>query len=274
MSNFATVKETKELRLDQLEIGKSQARVRGVDKGIDNLAASINKLGLLEPIVVAPLGDDKYEIITGQRRFLAHLKLERKTILAQILDRRLEAHIAKAFSLTENMLREDMSTRDYIDACTELFRRYGSIKAVSEELGLPYNDVSQYVKFDQLIPVVKEMVEKGEVNLTTALRAQKAATGADGTVDTERARLLVAEMRGMAGVQQRVLERLATSNQDLKPDELVELGRRQPKVKQIVVTLSEGTDQALNKFAVDEGSNKDEAAASLLEQGLTSKGYI
>src|SRR5262249_20653923 len=134
-----------DIPLERLTIGLSQARVRDVDRHIEDLARSIQKIGLIEPIVVAP-GDspNTYEFVTGQRRFLAVKSLGLKTIRAGILAEKPAGDLAKAISLTENMVREDMPAKDYIDACTELFRRYGSIKAVSEELGLPYPKVQQY----------------------------------------------------------------------------------------------------------------------------------
>ena len=61
-----------DIPLNQLEIGKSQVRLSDVGKGIEELADSIKKVGLLEPIVVGPQNSNgKYEIILGQRRFFS-----------------------------------------------------------------------------------------------------------------------------------------------------------------------------------------------------------
>lgn len=266
-------KEVKELPLEQLEIGTSQARTRDVSKGIEELAESINKMGLLEPIVVCEVGENQYEIITGQRRFLAHQFLGRDTILAIVLKERVAPDLAKAISLTENMVRQDISTSDYIDACTALYRRYGSIKAVAEELGLPPNKVSQYVKYDQLKPSLKEMVDDGKLELKVALRAQKAAADDKGEVNEEAAVVLAQEMKGMSDLQQRNVEKAAEENRGATADEIIEVGRRQPRQKQIVVTLSEILHGALQKFATDESTNQDDAAATLIETALTDRGY-
>jgi ParB family chromosome partitioning protein len=67
------VQEVRDIKLSDLVIGKAQVRVRSVSKEIDELAESIRVHGLLEPIVVAPTDKEGiYEILTGQRRFLAH----------------------------------------------------------------------------------------------------------------------------------------------------------------------------------------------------------
>src|SRR5438132_8086387 len=166
---MAKTKELKEIQLSDLEIGKGQVRTREVGKEIDELADSIRKIGLLEPIVVCESETPgKYEIITGQRRFLAHQELKKKTILAMVIDKRVDEKTAKIISLTENLLRRDLNQRDLVDVCTYLYRKYGTIQAVVEETGLPYSKVNQYVKFDQLIPQLKEMVQKAEVTLPTA----------------------------------------------------------------------------------------------------------
>ena len=87
--------------MDSLEIGKGQVRLRDVGKDIDELAASIAKVGLLEPIVVAPgSAPGKFEIITGQRRFLAHKKLGAETIMAAVLDTAVDETEAKVISVT------------------------------------------------------------------------------------------------------------------------------------------------------------------------------
>src|SRR6266545_552956 len=148
---MARIKEVRELRLDELEIGRGQVRLRDVGKDIQELADSIAKVGQLEPIVVCPSATPgRYEIITGQRRFLAHQELRRSTITAAILDERVDETMAKVLSVTENLVRRDLNSRDLIDACTALYKKYGSIKAVADETGLPYSKVSQYVKYDQL----------------------------------------------------------------------------------------------------------------------------
>lgn len=267
------IKEYKNLPLDELTIGKAQARKRGADKGIDDLANSIAKVGLLEPLVVSPKGaDGLYEIITGQRRFLAASKLGLDTVQCGILDEAPTDDWAKAISLTENMVRQDMASKDYIDACTALFRHYGSIKAVSDELGLPYSRVQQYVKFDQLVQPLKEMVENNECDMQTALRATKAATF-DGNVDEDRALTLAAEMAQLSGAQQEKLRKASEAAPDSSVEEVLEAARRQPKVKNIKIELEESMYDSLATFAHEEGTNSEDAAVSLINRGLSEAGY-
>src|SRR5262249_41876677 len=150
-----------ELPLGSLEIGTAQARVRDVEKDLDELIANIRIHGQLEPIVVARRPSGKYEIITGQRRFLAHKHLGRETIYAAILPDSLDESTAKALSVSENLVRTDLNPKDLIDACTSLYRKYGSVKAVAEELGLPWPKVAACVKYERLRPQLRKLVDAG-----------------------------------------------------------------------------------------------------------------
>jgi hypothetical protein len=75
----------------------------------------------------------------------------------------------------------------------------------------------------QLIPELKEMVEKGEVQLQAALRAQKIATH-NGTVENKTAVALARETKYTTGTQQRYIEKFVA-----KLDKIIEAGRSKQK---------------------------------------------
>jgi ParB family transcriptional regulator, chromosome partitioning protein len=270
MAKIVTVKE---IPMESLLIGKGQVRLRDVGKEVSELADSINRVGLLEPIVVAPADDGKYEIITGQRRFLAHKELKKTTILAAILDHRVDETTAKILSVTENLVRRDLNSKDLIDACTALFRKYGSIKAVCEETGLPSSKVSHYVKYDRLKPELRELVDKGEVELKAALRAQDAAS-VTGEYNSDEAVKFAKEMATMSGIQREKLVKEREENPDLDVDEAIEAAKTGAKVTQIIVTLGATEHASLKKYASDESTTQDDAARALIAESLTSKGYL
>ncbi len=269
---MATIIDSQDLPLDALVIGLGQIRLREVAAGIAELAQSIDKQGLLQPIVVGPADEaGKYEIILGQRRFLAHKELGRATIRAQILDEQVDEIDAKILSLTENLMRRDISRRDKIDVCTALYKRYGTMKDVAQETGLPYDHVRQYVKYDRLEPELKELVDRDEVRLDVALRAQDAASITEYTA--EDAVKLAKEMAGMSHAQR---DRLARERQDQPTkavDDVIESAKETTRVTQVVVTLGAQAHQALQQYAKDEGSTQDDAAAGLINEGLQGRGF-
>jgi ParB family chromosome partitioning protein len=269
----STVGTVQELPIHLLEIGKSQVRV-DLSTGIDELAASIRKQGLLQPIIVVSQSNGKYEILAGQRRFLAHQKLGYRTIRAIVRDESsVDDSTRVAISLTENLVRKDNSQRELIDACTKLFRQYGTIKLVAESTGLSAAVVSQYVKYDQLIPELKEKVDAAKLDMKVALQAQTAATESDGNIDKEAALKFANELSPMSNVQRKKFVKDVNGDPTESLEEKIERGRRQPVLKQVVVTLDDSMHRNLQTFAKDESLNQDEAAAQLIEDGLIRRGH-
>lgn len=116
------ITEYRDLPLDDLVIGKGQVRTSEIGKDIEELANSIKVQGLLQPIVVCESKEqpEKWEILTGQRRFLAHKRLRKQSITAAILDGHVDEQTAKAISITENLIRRKLSGKDLIDGVTYL----------------------------------------------------------------------------------------------------------------------------------------------------------
>lgn len=270
---MAKITEIREIRLDDLVIGKGQVRVRDVGRDIEEMASSINKIGLLQPILVcAAVEAGKYEILTGQRRFLAHKMLNKKTIKACIFDQKVDEREAKKLSMTENLVRIDPNSKDYIDACTWLYRQYGSVKAVAEELGLNQGKVSQYVKYDRLKPELKELVVEDGVDIKVALRAQDAAS-VTGEFDAQEAVKLAKELSKMSGVQQTNVMKKLKDEPNADVDEVIEAAKTGVRSHQITVTIQPILHKSLKQYAKDEGTTADDAARTLIEEGLLGKGY-
>jgi ParB family chromosome partitioning protein len=270
---MADSKKLVEISLDDLKVGKGQVRTKAVQEGIDELAESIRVVGLLEPIVVCESEKKgKYEILAGQRRFLACKQLGMKMIDAVVRQRPDETR-AKALSLTENLMRRDITQKEKIDACTELYKKYGTIKAVIEETGLPSREVSHYVKYDRLIPTLKKMVDEGQVDMKVALRAQDAAAAGNEKPDPAEAVKLAKEMGSMIGLQQKKLVKEREENPDAPIDAAIEAAKTGAKTSQVIVTLSTETHKSLQAFAQSEGVTQDDAACTLIEEGLVAKGF-
>ena len=193
---------TEDVRMDTLRIGEAQARLTRIGEHIDELAQSIKKQGLLQPIVVCPGdADGTWEILMGQRRFLACKELGYETIRASIIPEKMNKFEAIALSLSENLIREDLNRKDAIDACTALYKKYGTLKGVCDETGLSLNKVREYIKYDRLDDSLKDLVDTNEIDIKTALRAMDASEAVDG--GKEETIKLAKEMSAMSGAQQK-----------------------------------------------------------------------
>jgi len=171
-------------------------------------------------------------------------------------------------------VRRDNSQKELIDACTKLFKRYGSIKIVAEETGLSPQVVSQYVKYDQLIPELMQKVDNAELDMRVALLAQKAATQSDGAVDREAAGKYATELAPMSNQQRKKFVEVVSEDPTASLEEKIERGRKQPVLRQVLVTLEDSLHRGLQKYAKDEGLNQDDAAANLIEDGLARRGFV
>ena len=271
---MAKIVKYREVRLDDLVIGKGQVRTQDPGEGIEDLARSIDAQGLLQPIVVCAAREDgKWEILTGQRRFLAHKILRRESISAAILDQRVEEAEAKAISITENLIRRKLSGKELIDGVTYLHKIYGTAKNVADTTGLPYQAVLNYVKYPRLLPKLKEMVDEG-LDVNVALKAQDAATDQDGRPNRDVAVTLAKEMEQMTGTQRTKFSQELKKNPDKPIDDKIEDAKTGAKVTQIIVTVTQDTHTAIQQFAKEESTNQNEATCALIEEALISRGLL
>ena len=110
-------------------------------KKIESLAESIDKHGLQQPIVIRrlnkPVGDVMYQIVAGERRFRAHLLLERKEIPALIFDSSddINDREAELVSLIENVQRENLDALDLANAIDRMNTKIDGEKFTLKEIG-------------------------------------------------------------------------------------------------------------------------------------------
>ena len=272
---MAKILEYRDISLDELVIGTGQVRTQSPGKGIDDLVRSIEAQGLLQPIVVCPARDEgKWAILSGQRRFLAHRLLERESIAAAVLDERVSSGEAKAISITENLIRRQLSGPELKDGILYLYNLYGSLRDVVEATGLPYRKVRDNVKYPRLIPELKALVDDGTVDVNAAVKAQDAASDDRGNVKSADAIMLAQAMVPMSGVQWQKVTKARKERPERPVEDVIEDATSGSRVTQILVTVTHDTRVALQRFASEEGTNQDEAAATLIEEALTGRGFL
>lgn len=269
----ARVVETKDIPLDQLEVGVSQARTRDVTRNLDLLVSSIAEVGLLQPIVVCPKeGTDLYEICAGQRRFLAHQELELETIAAVVLDRSVSEIEAKIISFTENIVRQGMVRADCIDVCRHFYDIYGSIAEVSRQTGLKGHLVTKYLKVQSLHPDVQDAYTAGLISMEAALRASKACDPEGlGKVEPQVIIEWAKTMSKLSGVE---IDAVAGEIKDPSDDHEEVLERaRNKRQHSIVAQLSTKVYDQFVLYKDDEEMTQADAAAGLIIGGLEEAGY-
>ena len=114
--------QLKELPVEFMQRGKYQPRRDMHPEALEELASSIKAQGVMQPIVVRPIGADKYEIIAGERRWRATQQAGLDAIPCIIRDVPDEAAIAMA--LIENIQREDLNAIEEAQALIRLQQEF------------------------------------------------------------------------------------------------------------------------------------------------------
>ena len=92
-----------ELNVDQLQAGQYQPRTKMDPASLEELAQSIREQGLISPILVRPIGENKYEIIAGERRFRASKLAGLKKV--PVIIRKISNEKALAWALISSSIR-------------------------------------------------------------------------------------------------------------------------------------------------------------------------
>jgi ParB family chromosome partitioning protein len=138
------------------------------DSTIEDLARSIERQGLVQPITVFKKPDGRFALVAGQRRLLAHKFLGSPSIEALVRDQ-MSDQDATAVSLVENLHRADMNPRDKAAAFKALLDQLGNVPSVSRATGSSEGTVRRYLQLLDLAPELQEGLAAGEVKNTEAL---------------------------------------------------------------------------------------------------------
>lgn len=178
--------ELKELPIEFLQRGRYQPRRDFPQESLQELADSIRAQGIMQPIVVRPIGDHKYEIIAGERRWRAAQLAELDKVPALIRDVADEAAIAMA--LIENIQREDLNPVEEASALKRLQDEFElTQQQVAEAVGKSRTAVTNLLRLLSLTDEVRTFLERGDIETGHA----KALLGLSGDGQREAARQVV-----------------------------------------------------------------------------------
>lgn len=273
MANQKVEAQFQRVPVDLIEIGPEQARTSKVDEGIDELAESIKRFGLLHPVTVFPK-EGKYILVAGQRRLLAAKQLGWEEIPASVLSTPPETVEAKALSFSENFMRRDLTRAEKRDACIIFHRRYGNMKAASRALGLQYEDVREYVKYDRLHDEIKKLVDDGTVKVDDAIRAQDISELPDGSIDVEEAKQAALELKTFNTEQKSHLKEVDKEQPTLSTEEKLEEAKKPRKTIKITIIMALKYAEGLTKAASDMAKSETEVVETFVIEGLARGGYV
>ncbi|WP_148252355.1 ParB/RepB/Spo0J family partition protein [Aidingimonas lacisalsi] len=164
------------LPLGQLSRGQFQPRRDIQPEALEELADSIRAQGVMQPIVVRPVGQKRYEIIAGERRWRAAQLAELDVIPAVI--REVSDQAALALALIENIQRENLNPVEEAMALKRLMDDFDlTQKQVADTVGRSRAQVANLLRLLALDPEVQTLLERGDLDMGHA-RALLALSGA------------------------------------------------------------------------------------------------
>ena len=178
----------KDLPVDLVQRGKYQPRRDIEPESLQELADSIKAQGVMQPIVVRPISDRKYEIIAGERRWRASQLAGLDTVPAVVREVSDEAAIAMA--LIENIQREDLNPIEEAIALQRLQQEFELTQAeVAQAVGKSRSTVTNLLRLMTLEAEVRTLVEHGDLEMGHA----RALLGLAGPAQVQAARSVVAK---------------------------------------------------------------------------------
>lgn len=180
--------ELRKLPVEFLRPGKYQPRKDMAPEALEDLANSVKAQGIIQPIVVRPLGENSFEIIAGERRWRAAQLAQLDTVPCIIKDVPDEA--AVAIALIENIQREDLNAMEEAMALYRLQEEFELTQQnVADAVGKSRTTVANLLRLMQLNSDVKLLLERGDIELGHA----KVLLGVEGELQSELARIISAK---------------------------------------------------------------------------------
>jgi ParB family chromosome partitioning protein len=197
-----------EIAINQIDPNPYQPRNNFDEESLAGLTASIRELGVLQPILVRQVNDDRYAIIAGERRWRAAKRAGLQFI--PVIVRQVNDELTLQHALVENLHRDDLNPLEEAAAYQQLVEDFDlTQEEVAHKVGKSRSAVANLLRLFQLPPQVQRLVAEGRVSaghakalLGTPDRAfqeslaRRVATDGLSVRDTEEA---VRQRNGMAG---------------------------------------------------------------------------
>ncbi len=236
----------REIPVEQISPNPRQPRQVFDEEEMAELVHSIKEIGLLQPIVVRPMGPESYELIMGERRWRAHQKAGLRTISAVVRETTDEDLLRDA--LLENLHRSQLNPLEEAAAYQQLLEDFGCTQEeLSEKIGRSRPQITNTIRLLKLPPAVQRRVAAGVLSAGHA-RALLAVPNPE--LQDRLATRVVAE-----GISVRQLEEIVRFGEEDATPATRKLSTRptSPRVAELAHRLSERFD---TRVKVDFGKTK------------------
>ena len=158
----ASAVDVAEILVDDISVNPHQPRQDFNSVALEELAASINENGIVQPITVRQK-DGKYELIAGERRLRAVKLINMRSVPAYVMS--VDDENMLQLSLIENIQREDLNPIDIAHAYNDLIETHGLTHGeVADRVGKNRSTVANFLRLLTLPPEIKDALRRGEVS--------------------------------------------------------------------------------------------------------------
>lgn len=152
------------LNVSQLQPGKYQPRTHMDQVSLESLADSIRAQGIMQPILVRQLADERFEIIAGERRWRASQIAGLQEV--PVLVREIADEAALAMALIENIQRENLNPIEEANGIKRLIDEFNMThEAAAQAVGRSRSAVTNLLRLQNLHGVVQEMLMQGRLDM-------------------------------------------------------------------------------------------------------------
>jgi ParB family transcriptional regulator, chromosome partitioning protein len=189
-----------QIDIDLIEPSPFQPRTRFREEALEELMRSIQASGIIQPLVVRPIGD-RFQLIAGERRWRAAQRAGLNKV--PVIVRQVPDELALEMTLVENIQREDLNAIEAARAFERLIAEFQlTQEAVAERTGKDRATVANAVRLLKLEPTIQDWIEEGKL---TAGHGRALLAVADTHL-----RMRYAQRASRGGLTVRQIERLAS----------------------------------------------------------------
>lgn len=153
-----------DIPIERLHRNPEQPRHRFDDEALEELAASIRRHGVLQPLLVSEDGPDRYLVVTGERRLRAAQRAGLETVPAVIREQ-LDSAAQLELALVENLQRRDLTPLEEARAFEHLRTSLGLTQAeIAERVAMDRSTVANALRLLKLPEEVQALVDSGELS--------------------------------------------------------------------------------------------------------------
>ena len=152
-----------QIKMDRIKPNPYQPRGKFDKDRMEELTLSIKEKGIIQPVVVRRAGDE-FELVAGERRFLAAQKLGMEQLPALVMDKLSKEEMIE-LSLIENLQREDLNPIDQAKSYKRLSEECGlSQRQLSEKIGKDRSSIANTLRLLNLPEAIQGFIVDGELS--------------------------------------------------------------------------------------------------------------